>query len=155
MAGGDGRAVVPSRLPEDFLDRLVVDCPVCGGYAAILPRDPGRVSASAARRLVCRDCGATRDRSDTPDGVIIDPFMGLKPRLRAQTRHGDLVAWNEAHLDYLETYLAGRVRVEKRSDAPAAPRNQTVISRLPAWAKSAKNRDDVLRAVERVRKERG
>lgn len=154
MAGGDGRSVVPAKLPDDFLGRLVVDCPACGGYAAILPRDPSDVQASAARRMVCRDCGATRDKPQTPNGAPIDPFMGLAPRFRAVTRHGDLVAWNEAHLDYLETYLSGRIRVEQRSADPAAPRNQTVVSRLPAWAKSAKNRDDILRAVERVRRER-
>ena len=155
MAGSDGRSVVPARLPEDFLCRLVVDCPTCGGYAAILPRDPSDAQASAARRMVCRDCGATRDKPQTPNGAPIDPFMGLAPRFRAATRHGDLVAWNEAHLDYLETYLSGLIRVEQRPADPAAPRNQTIVSRLPAWAKSAKNRDEILRAIERVRRERG
>jgi hypothetical protein len=155
MAGSDGRSVVPARLPDDFLGRLVVDCPACGGYAVILPCDLSDVRASAARRMVCRDCGAMREKPQTPNGASIDPFMGLAPRFRAVTRHGDLVAWNEEHLDYLETYLSGRVRVEQLPVDPAGPRNRTIVSRLPAWAKSAKNRDDMLRAIERVRRELG
>lgn len=153
MAGDDGRSVVPARLPEHFLGRLVVDCPACRGFAVILPRDPERIEAGAARRMICRDCGTTRDKPETPSGAPIDPFMGLSPRLRASTRHGDLVAWNEAHLDYLETYLAGRVRVEQRPEDSRAPRNQTIVSRLPAWAKSAKNRDEILRAIIRLKGE--
>lgn len=151
MAGNDGRSVVAARLAEDFLGRLLVDCPVCGGFAVILPRDPERSDAAAARRMVCRDCGATRDKAETAPGVAIDPFMGLNARLRAETRQGDLVAWNEAHLDYLETYLAGRLRVQQAPVDPTGPRNRTIVSRLPAWAKAAKNRSEVLKAIARLK----
>lgn len=153
---GDDRSVVAARSKDSFDDRLVVDCPGCGGMAVITPL--GEVAAPrdrafAARRMVCLACGATRDRPVTPPGQIADPFMGLAPRLRAETRHGVLVAWNEAHLDYLEHYLAGRLRTET-PDATTGVRNASVISRLPAWVKSAKNRDAVLKAIARLRLEK-
>ncbi|MEJ2818627.1 hypothetical protein [Caulobacter sp. CCG-8] len=148
------RSRVAALPPEAFGRRLLVDCPACAGRAVIHVGDPGgRPVDFAARRLVCEDCGLTRDQPETPMGVVADPFMGRPPRLRAETRHGALVAWNEDHLDYLERYLAGALREE--TPAPdGGVRNASIVSRLPAWAKAAKNRDEVLKAIARVRRER-
>lgn len=153
---GDGRSVVAARSKDSFGDRLVVDCPGCGGKAVITPLAAGidpRDQDAAARRMTCHACGATRDQAATPPGQVMNPFMGLAPRLRAETRHGDLVAWNEDHLDYLEHYLSGRLRIET-PDARTQVRNASVVSRLPAWAKSARNRDAVLKAIARLRLEK-
>jgi hypothetical protein len=148
------RSRVPALRPETFGRRLLVDCPACGGKAVITVADPGEGSVDfAARRLVCEGCGLTRDQPETPMGVIADPFMGRSPRLRAETRHGTLVAWNEDHLDYLERYLAGGLR-EETPASEGGVRNASIVSRLPAWAKAAKNRDEMLRAIARVRRER-
>ena len=152
---GDGRSVVSARHRGSFGDRLVVDCPSCGGMAVITPLDPEtseRDLDSAPRRMLCRACGAVREQPRTPLGQFITPFMGLVPRLRAQTRHGELIAWNEDHLDYLEQYLSGRLRIETVEDGGV--RNASVVSRLPAWAKSARNRDEILKAIAKVRREK-
>ncbi|KQY92727.1 hypothetical protein ASD21_15255 [Caulobacter sp. Root1455] len=148
------RSRVAALPPEAFGRRLLVDCPACGGKAVIHVGEPGeRPVDAAARRLVCEACGLTRDQPATPMGVILDPFMGRAPRLCAETRHGFLVAWNEDHLDYLERYLAGGLREE--TPAPeGGVRNASIVSRLPAWAKAAKNRDEVLKAIARVRREK-
>ena len=145
---GDGRSVVSAVWRGSFYDRIVVDCPACGGKALIT------LTAQAAngRRLVCHDCHLTRDLLEPPRDRLVDPFMGLRPRLRAETRHGDLVARNEDHLDYLEQYLSGRLRVEIVQDGGL--RNASVVSRLPVWAKSAKNRDEILKAIAKVRREK-
>lgn len=152
---GDGRSVVPALHAGAFFDHLVVDCPACGGKAVITLTEAvehPREAAPAARRMLCHACGAVREQHRTPHGVLIDEFMGLPPRLRAVTRHGDLVARNRAHLDYLEAYLSGRLRVELV--VADGVRNASVASRLPAWAKSAKNRDDILKAIARVRRDK-
>jgi hypothetical protein len=123
--------------------------------AVITPLDPEtseRDRDPAPRRMLCRACGAVREQPRTPLGQFITPFMGLVPRLRAQTRHGELIAWNEDHLDYLEQYLSGRLRIETVEDGGV--RNASVVSRLPAWAKSAKNRDEILKAIAKVRREK-
>lgn len=153
--GGDDRAVVAARLKDDFIDRLLVDCPACGGKAVVTPTAPpapGMSADTAARRLVCHDCAYTRDQEQTPMGRFTRPSMGQTLRLRAVTRHGELVAWNEDHLDYLEHYLAGRLRSETHEDGGI--RNRSIISRLPAWVKSAKNRDEVLKAIAKLRREK-
>lgn len=135
---------------------MVVDCPSCGGKAVVtlLASDTDLPRRNfVARRMVCHACGATREQALTPRGQAADPFIGLKARLRAETRHGDLIAWNEVHLDYLEQYLSGRLRIET-PDETGRTRNKSVVSRLPAWAKSAKNRDEVLKAIAGVRLEK-
>lgn len=153
---GDGRSIVSARLQESFVDRLLVDCPTCGGKAVITPTAPvavGRNPAAAARRMLCHACGAVREQAETPSGHLVDPFMSLTPRLRAETRHGVLQAWNEDHLDHIEQYLAGHMRLEQRRE-PGAAGNQSVISRLPVWAKAAKNRDEMLKAIAKLKRER-
>jgi len=152
---GDGRSVVSARSRDSFGDRLVVDCPSCGGKAVITTLDPdapGRDRDSAPRRMLCHACGTVREQPQTPLGQLMTPFMGLTPRLRAQTRHGELVAWNEDHLDYLEQHLSGRLRIETVQEGGL--RNASVVSRLPAWAKAAKNRDEILKAIAKVRREK-
>jgi hypothetical protein len=102
----------------------------------------------APRRMVCQSCPK---RLEQPYQALSNPAMGLAPRLQVATRHGVLVAWNEAHLDYLESYIAGHLRREQVGDGV---RNRSVLSRLPAWVKSAKNRDELIKAIARLRRER-
>lgn len=154
--GQTNRSRVPAVWSGSFADRLVVDCPACGGKAVIRVTEPVEREGElifAARRLVCEACGLNRERPRTPSGAPADPFMGRPPRLRAETRHGTLIARNEDHLDYLERYLAGGLREETPAPDDTI-RNTTMVSRLPAWAKAAKNRDEVLKAIARVRRER-
>jgi hypothetical protein len=153
------RSTVVARSPLDFMDELLVDCPRCTGAAIIRTAPPARPDnrnydvESRARRMVCTACGAVREQPDTPLGQILTPFMGLTPRLRVETRHGTLVAFNAGHLAYIETWLAGRLRTELE-DPRGWVRNRSVIARLPAWAKAARNRDEMLAAIARTRQSR-
>ncbi|MFD4671715.1 hypothetical protein ACFWNN_18410 [Lentzea sp. NPDC058450] len=59
-----------------------------------------------------------------------------------------LWALNVAHLDLLESYVGAALR----EDPPASSvRRMTVLAKLPAWLKSAKHRDEVLRGLRRLR----
>src|SRR5207245_1634113 len=78
-----------------------------------------------------------------------DPTLGLPLRLHGETRHGTLFAINEAHLSYIENYVRDPLRRE--TVEPGGIRNQSIASRLPRWVKAAKNRDDVLKLIERMR----
>ncbi|MFC7613831.1 hypothetical protein ACFQV2_09915 [Actinokineospora soli] len=72
-------------------------------------------------------------------------FRGLELWLQIPFRGHVLWAYHEEHLDFLERYVAAAVRERQPN------RNSSVASRLPAWIKSAKNRDDILRALARMR----
>jgi hypothetical protein len=60
-----------------------------------------------------------------------------------------LYAYNAAHLDWIEAFVAAPLR-ERR--IPIGRANRSIASRLPAWVKAAKNREDVLRALTRMRR---
>lgn len=59
---------------------------------------------------------------------------------------GGRLLWanNAAHLDYLEAYISARLR-----ERPPPPSN--LAWRLPSWMKEARNRDEILRHIGRLR----
>ena len=148
------RLGVPARLNEHFMDRILVDCPACGSLAIIVPEEDAGTEAigwgsarhHASRRLTCTACF---HRRRAPRQALADPTMGLPLRLRGETRHGTLFAINEAHLRYIEDYVRDPLRRE--TVEPGGIRNQSIASRLPRWVKAAKNRDEVLKLIERMR----
>jgi len=134
---------------------VLVRCPACGGCALVLrdldaaDRVPELSSAlSGRRRLRCRACGFGKDEffSEFLFGGPVDPFFRLPLWLQAGCRGHVLWAYNVQHLDLLESWVAARLR-ERR----AVPGSLSMLARLPAWVTSAKNRDDVLRAIHRMR----
>jgi hypothetical protein len=118
------------------LDILVV-CPSCGGCARVTPA-----------RGVCPSCAwtAVPSRKGTAWGRPADPFLDLPLWLR--TPVGDEVLWafNAEHLDLLEAYVSATLR-----ERVPGRHHPTLVERLPAWVKSAKNRDAVLAGIARLR----
>ncbi|MBI5190646.1 MAG: hypothetical protein HZA22_08210 [Nitrospirae bacterium] len=128
----------------DFSDEVLVVCPRCSGMAtltAVKDKD-GR---TAEHRRVCTSCGSTHTF-----GQVADYSLWLVTECKGNT----LMALNERHLDYMESYVKAELR-EGNRDGSAVYRNKTVASRLPAWIKSAKNRDDVLKCIKRLRERIG
>ncbi len=112
------------------------------------------------RRLACDRCGLTRDwRSDSPRpnppaallGAPVDPFFRLPLWLQTPCKGETLWAYNERQLDIIERYVTARLRQRPASSASSDPAPTSMAERLPRWIKAAKNRDDVLRAIERLR----
>jgi hypothetical protein len=69
--------------------------------------------------------------------------------LQTETRHGAVWAYNLEHLNLLGRFVAASLR--ERDPWYEHGRKMTCVARLPAWIKSAKNRTEVLRAVDRIR----
>jgi len=72
-------------------------------------------------------------------------YRWLELWLQVQCRGRTLWALHEEHLDYLERYVAAGIRERVPN------RNGSQASRLPVWIKSAKNRDEVVRCLARLR----
>jgi hypothetical protein len=137
-----------------FSHEILVVCPSCDGPATIR-----RESAWAAspRRLTCTGCACTAEwiarptrgwwDHPEPDGPV-EPWFGRPVWLRAKVRGRVLWAYNLEHLDLLEGYLAAGLRIRGTT---GDCQEQTMLARLPVWMKSAKNRDDVLRTIRRLR----
>jgi hypothetical protein len=57
-----------------------------------------------------------------------------------------LWAYNKEHLDFLESYVSASIREQVPNI------NKSLASRLPTWIKSAKNRETVLKCINKLRK---
>jgi hypothetical protein len=60
-----------------------------------------------------------------------------------------LWAFNYAHLSYLESYVEAEQR--DRTQTTYGWSNSSLASRLPKWMIASKNRDDVLKAIKKLR----
>jgi hypothetical protein len=150
----------PLSSTYDFIDSVLVRCPRCARIAHVevhpAAGDRTRRRMFAPRRLVCRACGHTRTwqgRSIVFSGgsraPACDPYFRVPLWLQTETRHGWLWAYNLQQLDQLRGFVAASLR-ERAPSNEVGPR-MTYVARLPAWIKSRRNRDEVLRAVDRIR----
>jgi hypothetical protein len=137
------------HLTELAAEIIDVVCPRCGARAASVPRPTeSRWIGEWPRRLVCAGCGHARTRpaGSTSWGGPIDPFFALPLWLQTECCGGRLLwAYNRTHLDLLEEYVAAELR--ERGVRPGS----SVLTRLPAWIKAAKHREEVLRTIRRLR----
>lgn len=145
------------RTKYDYLGCVLVRCPRCSGTARVEPA-PGagpRPDPFAERRLVCRSCGLARTRSArcvafwrSSHGPARDPYFGAELWLQTETRHGWLWAYGPEHLDELRRFVAAGLR--ERAPWYDTGQKMTLVARLPAWITSARNRAEVLRALDRM-----
>lgn len=116
---------------------VLVVCPSCGSCATVV-----------SGRGVCPSCAwtATPSRKGVAYGTAEDPFLDLPLWLVTSVGGETLWAFNAAHLDLLESYVSAslRERVPERT-------HYTLVEKLPAWVKAAKNRDAVLAGIARLR----
>ena len=56
------------------------------------------------------------------------------------------MAYNEAHLDYLEKYISATLR--QHTDR----KHFTILEKLPKFYHEAKNRSDLLKIIEKLRR---
>lgn len=139
----------------DFADEVLVRCPSCASCAVVLANlgEPEHVKAPGGRltrrRLRCPACGLSRDEFQGARyfGGPTDPYFCLPLWLQSECRGGHtLWAYNQQHLAVLESYIGATLR-ERR----ASPGSMSMLARLPAWMKSAKHRDELLRHIHRLR----
>ncbi|WP_416961573.1 hypothetical protein [Streptomyces sp. Agncl-13] len=138
----------------DFASSILVRCPRCERIAHFERRPCTPPDADGRRypqtRVVCRSCGLCRIdigacRSSRYSSDCSCPVLWL----RTGTRHGELWAYNLQHLDLIRRFVAADLR--ERAPWYDTGQKMTLVARLPAWIKSAKNRDEVLRTVDRLR----
>lgn len=108
--------------------------------------------------IPCPHCGTVRTYSATTEkyrkgyesiGQATDPIFGLPLWFQADVR-GDLFwAFNREHLNEIKAYVISRLR-ERQS-----PTHTTMVEKLPHFIKDAKNRDRVVKVIERLQQKTG
>lgn len=154
VAGERGSATI-TRVPtfpepRTFLDEALVECPRCAERAVVH-------AASRAPRLTCAHCGYVREgdsksprltwRSVRPDAR--EPSFGQRLWLAEECCGGNVLwALNEPHLDYLERFISSTTRDR---DFPSPPGARGLAYKLPRWMQLARNRQELLRTISRLR----
>lgn len=123
----------------DFLDCVLVECPRCHRCAKIIG-NPRKYYP----KLVCEMCGLTRSKQ--PVSIGSEKYGEFNLWLKTDCCGNTLWAYNEEHLDYLESYVSASLR----EHIPNI-NNNSVASRLPNWIKSAKNRESILKCILKLR----
>ena len=136
----------------DFMDEFLVHCPACSGCARVLPTAHSDAGMFSPRRVVCGACGHSSawEHGAVSHGVDHDPYFRLPLWLSTPCCGETLWAYNARHLEFVTGYVRAELR-EKRLGPEGTLRNTTLANRLPRWMKLAKNREKVLRAMEKLR----
>ncbi|MEV3993636.1 hypothetical protein AB0J57_32555 [Streptomyces sp. NPDC049837] len=154
-----GRFQDPRSSQYDFIGSIIVRCPGCARAARVVltpaDSDPGGRMLFRPRRLVCCGCGLSRvwsgrlvTLSRGTAQPATDPYLGMPLWLQIETRRGWLWAYNLEHLDLIRRFVQAPLR--ERASWYDTGQKMTLVARLPAWIKRAKNRDEVLRAISRI-----
>lgn len=127
----------------DLGNIFLVRCPRCDSCAKVVSLND---EYPYPKRVICEGCGYTKDREGTTAiiGHEKDWYFGLPLWLQIHCHRHTLWAYNTTHLDLLEAFVKADLR-------ETYPNNSTLASRLPTWLKHAKNREDILRCIAKLR----
>lgn len=143
----------------EFCDEFLVVCPRCGSCGKVVIDEAGFGKLSkkkvdearnrffGPRKFVCSKC-VHREHwtgSQIATGSNRDWYFGFKLWLETECCGDLLWAYNLEHLRLMEEYVAAKLRERTKKG------RNSFFSRLPQWIKSAKNRDEVLKAIRRLR----
>lgn len=135
----------------DFTDEYLVVCPKCGGRARVLPeKESSRPKVSQIfddRKLVCPNCAFSDHWKgrEIITGANVDPYFRRPLWLEISCCGATLWAYNFEHLEILESYVTAKLRERTNKG------RNSFLSKLPNWLKSAKNRREILKAIEKLR----
>lgn len=136
----------PKRLTiYKFYNRIIVHCPKCQNKAFIEKIDKNKNDLFSKEILYCNNCGYNKK------GVLLFDGQLLNLWLKTDCNGKELWAFNEEHLRYLKEYIQAKLRERKR-DEKLGWSNKSLESCLPNWLKSAKNREKILKSIQKLEK---
>ena len=104
-------------------------------------------------KMKCENCGdeceyeASLSRHCMHDGLMCDTVFGLPLWLQKEFRDELFWAFNYEHLEMLEDYVKAKLRERGISPRNTIRKNSSMMSRLPEFIKSAKNRNEILKLI--------
>jgi hypothetical protein len=158
-AGKNERFLDTGTKLDDFYEEFLVVCPKCGRLARVVIDEPEfaklptrkllkyRNNFFGPRRLICLSClhRDTWKGTQIVTGTNVDWYFRLPLWLQISCCGEILWAYNQKHLEILESYVGAKLR-----ERTAKGRN-SFLSKLPKWIKSAKNRDEILKAIGKLK----
>lgn len=153
----------------DFSNEVAIVCPKCARKALV--KGPGlyKDHVEAQTYCICIHCGFNQKYQEKKADVIrtnsnrvgfeyrmkllggeVDPFFHHPLWYMTPCLEGTLWAYNLAHLDLIETFVAATNR--SRNGLPN--KNTSIASRLPKWLSASKNRGAVLKCIRELKEKR-
>jgi hypothetical protein len=133
---------------NEFQSEVLVVCPQCKGKS-LAKADYEKNLA----RLFCENCGYNKDVSTetTVFGIrgnwelAAHVYFGTELWLQMPFKNEVFFAYNQDHLTYLEKYISATLREHKDRS------HFTLLEKLPKFYHEAKNRDALLKLIQRLR----
>jgi len=156
-----------SKSVYSFSGHFLIECPHCHGCAEV----NALLLEEKMRRLTlsCQHCGYSQRKNRSVFGSYLfsqnpaayeEGAIGIgsavdwyfhQPLWLQTSCGGDLLwAYNAEHLRYLQGYVGAQLR-ERRQNEAGARSNGSLASRLPKWLQQAKNREQALRCIEKLK----
>lgn len=138
-----------TRLYE-FNDEFLVVCPKCQKMAKVVPAlssEKPNIQLFSPRKFICLNC-PHRDAwngKQIATGGNFDWYFRLPLWLQISCCNETLWAYNLKHLEIIEQYVSAKLRERTKKG------RNSFLSKLPGWLKSAKNRDEILKAIGKLR----
>ncbi len=131
---------------NDFYQETCVICPSCEKKAIAKVNFENKTA-----RLFCVHCGYNKETSTaliTNGSVEMAAHQYFKAELwlKASFKNEIFWAFNNKHLEYLERYISAILREHK------ARTGFTLLEKLPKFYHEAKNREDLLRIITKLKK---
>lgn len=131
-------------------------CDNCGKkFESIIPNQKQKVDTIT---IPCPHCGTTRTYEPRNEeyqigymtrGQAADPIFGLPLWFQAAFK-GDLFwAYNRDHLSEIKSYVSSKLRERQTTT------HTTMVERLPNFIKDSKNRDSIIKVIERLERKNG
>ncbi len=122
-------------------------CGNCGNWirkSKLLSKMPKNHHQDVQCNLCKAITNAKMNINPISNGNGLDIFFGLPLWLQMPFRQELFWAFNAQHLRFIKEYVASELRYRQPN------RNTSLASTLPGWIKERKNREDLLRCIEKL-----
>jgi len=151
-----------STMLYEFVKDIPVVCPSCESKAIVKTKDYHLMQREENEiQLVCTACGYNQKlakvshRVNTSQkqgqilifGAPVDPFFHLPLWYRLDLMGETLWAYNLEHLSLLEQHIGAKLRERNQQTT----RIRSIGARLPKWMTAARNRKELLSAIEKLK----
>jgi hypothetical protein len=137
-----------NKTPRDFYNEVWVVCPPCENKAVAKANIEGNQV-----RLYCEHCGYNKQKSTEicisgTKAILEMPassFFNADLWLLASFKNDVVFAFNGEHLNYLENYISANLREHKDRS------HFTLLEKLPKFYHEAKNREALLKIIQKLK----
>lgn len=143
--------IIPNRFQDenltkyDFYKEVLIVCPSCSKKATAIVDFEGCEAKLFCTHCSCIKTTTTKFNKNGSIEVAANRYFDAELWLQSSFKNDVFWAYNEKHLEYLERYISATLREHKDRTG------FTILEKLPKFYHEAKNRNDLLKVIEKLR----